>query len=341
MNLPIIPNEPRIVDVETWRKAEDKNDLGIKKACIHDDLPEVVKEVDGEKVDRTIAWTVSREERDRDRDRIQVRGWALGPFRRNPVTLWAHNHGAPPIGQSLKIWKDNNAGQPRLRSLIKFTDQDENAFGYMIYRMVLGRYLRAASVGFLPIKWDKDPEEPEDLPDWRKGNLFKQQELLEHSIVPVPSQRESLAEARSFGIDLTPYVEWSEQILDSGESLFLPRKTVEEVYQMAKGSKPLVFTAKNVTFVCDSSEKENEDANETEEGNTVDPANTADDSSEEKEAPMVLSAETDLETLIELRDEIDGYIKEAEANDDIERVSIDPDLFKNTVREMFGGNTNA
>jgi hypothetical protein len=268
VTLPIVPVEPKIVDVETWRKAEDKTDLAVVKACLHNDAPEQIKEVDGEKVDRTLAWTVSREERDRDRDRIKVSGWALGPFRRNPVTLWAHNHGTPPIGQSLKIWKEKEP-QPRLRSLIKFTDQDENEFGYMIYRLVLGRYLRAASVGFIPIKWDKDPEEPDELPDWQKGNIFKQQELLEHSIVPVPSQRESLREARSYGIDLSPYLSWSEEILDGGAKLLLPRNAVEEIYEMAKGSTTSTFTVKNITFNISKGEDEETDPavpeNETDE----------------------------------------------------------------------------
>ena len=39
---------------------------------------------------------------------------------------------------------------------------------------------------------------------------FKRQKLLEWSAVPVPSNPEGLAQARSFGIDTTPIIGWAD-----------------------------------------------------------------------------------------------------------------------------------
>jgi len=85
--------------------------------------------------------------------------------------------------------------------------------------------LNATSVGFKPKEWVFNED--------RKGVDFKTQELLEFSVVPVPSNPEALIEARSAGIDLGPYKEWAEQVLeDSDPGIWLPRDQVEEIVKL-------------------------------------------------------------------------------------------------------------
>jgi hypothetical protein len=86
---------------------------------------------------------------------------------------------------------------------IEFMDADIHPLAETIFRMVKAGYVKATSVGFLPIEWgwSKDKSRP-------FGIDFTKQELLEISIVPVPANANALAEARRLGIDLDPLFDW-------------------------------------------------------------------------------------------------------------------------------------
>src|SRR5438477_9563106 len=105
--------------------------------------------------------------------------------------------------------------------------------------MVKGGYLNAASVGFLPLKYSRvDPNS--DRPDADRGQRggidFEQQELLEHSIVPVPSNPAALVEARSAlkSADWSAYRNVLERYLDDDEAdPLVPRRRVERAWRHA------------------------------------------------------------------------------------------------------------
>ncbi|MAH50241.1 hypothetical protein CMI37_30755 [Candidatus Pacearchaeota archaeon] len=145
--------------------------------------------------ERTLEITGSTEAQDRDGDVIRVSGWDLKHFRKNPVFLWAHDYGSPPIGRAVEVRKDVGAG--KLTFKIEFADKETFPFADTIFRLFKGGFLHATSVGFIPK--DADPVlDAEGNPTI--GKLFKKQELLELSAVPVPSNPEALLAATSKGI---------------------------------------------------------------------------------------------------------------------------------------------
>jgi HK97 family phage prohead protease len=168
---------------------------------------------------RSAVFTISTEARDRMGDRIMVEGWKLKTYRKNPVVLWAHNKdpGADmlPIGRTVSVLRDvGGDGQKRLRATKQFTTRDENPFGAMVFDLIKGGYLNTASVGFRPLRADPDKalsdEERELFP---YATLFRTQELLESSVVPIPANPEAIIEAKGV-IDVSPYKSFAERILD-------------------------------------------------------------------------------------------------------------------------------
>ena len=176
----------------------------------------VLDKAPGEDFDRVIAWTISTEHRDRDHDRIKVAGWELAHYRKNAVVMWGHNYKEPPIGRSIKTWKDHSGDYARLRMLKQFAPKDMNPFAHMVYRLTQGGYLNTASVGFKALEAEPDPDLSEDeLAKFPRALLFTKQQLLESSVVPIPSNPQALNEAKSVaGIDVSPLATWVERRLD-------------------------------------------------------------------------------------------------------------------------------
>jgi hypothetical protein len=57
--------------------------------------------------------------------------------------------------------------------------------------------------------------------------------LLEISVCPVPCNPSALTEARSIGIDTAPLIEWAEKVLDTGDTVFLPKTELEGLRKQA------------------------------------------------------------------------------------------------------------
>jgi HK97 family phage prohead protease len=161
-----------------------------------------------EGADRTLRFCFSDESVDRMGDTIKASGWNLTDFENNPVTLWAHDSSAPPIGGASNVAVEGT----RLLGNIAFAPPETYQFADTIYRLVLGKFLRAVSVGFMPTRHAF--VQNDDARPW--GIDFLEQDLLEISVCPVPANPNALQEARRKGIDTRPLVEWAERILDSG-----------------------------------------------------------------------------------------------------------------------------
>lgn len=222
----------RFVDLKEFKRlarAGETKDLGVRQA-FH---TEVKAEGDAERV---LQFTISSAVVDRDGDTINVNGWDLSNYNRNPVVLWAHLYHEPPVAKSLAVWVEDG----KLKSRAQFTPRDLNAFGFMVYRMYREGYLNATSVGFIPKEW-KFTNEREGSGFWDPVDFLKQ-ELLEYSAVPVPSNPEALVEARSKGIDTAPMLEWAEKVLSGhyGKGLWLPQKDlVERIHGLLKPERTI------------------------------------------------------------------------------------------------------
>lgn len=232
----------KLVEAAAWKAAsnEERSSLGLIKSHACD--PEVVKaQPDQPDTERALDWVVSTEDVDRDRDILRVAGWDLKAFKKNPVVLWAHNYSAPPIGKAVDIQVDRDKLQLRMRK--QFAPKEISPFADMIFQLAKEKYLRTASVGFIAKDWEENTDQEADR-FGRRGFVVKKQELLESSVVPVPSNPMALSGAKSVhGIDLAPYVEWAEQILDGekGAGLWIPRKSVEDIIAVVRPAKPTVI----------------------------------------------------------------------------------------------------
>lgn len=160
-----------------------------------------IKQV-GSEEDRVLRFIGSDDSEDRDNDVIEVNGWQLENYLKNPVFLWAHDYRQPPVGQALQVWTEDS----KLMFDIKFATRDQYPFADVVYQLYKGGFLRATSVGFRPLAWEQRTE-GEGQNRRVIGLRFTKQELLELSAVPVPANPNALQVARSKGIDTSPLEE--------------------------------------------------------------------------------------------------------------------------------------
>lgn len=155
----------------------------------------------GTEGDRTLRFVGSDESIDRDNDVIEVAGWKLDDYLKNPVFLWAHDYDEPPIGKAVNVTID--AVAKKLLFDVKFPTAEEYPFADTIYKLYKGGYLSATSVGFRGIKSKtRDDELVLEMPEWQRGKRYMEQELLELSAVPVPSNPNALQMAKGAGINI-------------------------------------------------------------------------------------------------------------------------------------------
>jgi len=162
----------------------------------------------GQEEDRILRFITSTESEDRDGDIIEIDGWKLDNYMKNPVILFGHDYGSLPVGKSVNIQKDSV--NKKLIQDIKFPTKDEYEFADTVYRLVKSGYLPATSVGFIGLESEPRLDEKGNY----LGKIYKKQELLETSIVPVPSNPTALMEARSKGIINEKELKMLEEIKD-------------------------------------------------------------------------------------------------------------------------------
>lgn len=143
---------------------------------------------------RVIRFVTSTEVQDRDGDVIETSGWQVDNYMKNPVVLFGHDYSALPVGKTIHIELDTM--NKRMLQDIQFAKKEEYEFADTVYRMAKAGYLNTTSVGFMGIEHEPMFDDSKNY----VGRRYKKQELLETSIVPVPSNPEALIEARSKGI---------------------------------------------------------------------------------------------------------------------------------------------
>lgn len=121
----------------------------------------------------TMVFVASESTPDRIGDIIHASGWQLDSFTKNPVLMFGHDHGIPPIGKVVKVWIEGD----KLLDMVQFDAQDPFA------ALIAGKYQRgfmsAQSVGFRPLEFHRNEAS-------EGGYEFTKQELVEISMVAVP-----------------------------------------------------------------------------------------------------------------------------------------------------------
>lgn len=178
--------------------------------------------VDVEK--RTVKFVISTGDVDRDNDMVDPKGWHLEDYKKSPVVLWAHDHECPPIAKAVSV----SHGAKGLVSVAQFPEKGIYPFADMIFELVKGGFISAASVGFKPMEYKANEK--------RQGFDFSKQSLLEWSIVPVPANPNALMAASAAGVDLKPMQKWLGAVLESWpmDELPIEAKAISAVQKVAK-----------------------------------------------------------------------------------------------------------
>jgi HK97 family phage prohead protease len=127
---------------------------------------------------------------DRYGEVIEPEGWKLENYRRNPVFLNSHRSTdvLNTLGKALIV----AVRYERLFLRVEFAVK-ENPIARVAYSLYRGGFLRAVSVGFMPLKW----EDGKAGGPWRRRYL--EQELLEVSAVGIPANPNALTLALEQG----------------------------------------------------------------------------------------------------------------------------------------------
>lgn len=128
---------------------------------------------------KTYTFLATTESVDRDGEIITLDGWDFAAFEANPVILDGHDYysgckavvgrGVAPLRRTEKGWEID----------VEFAPTDE---GKRVEMLVDGGFIKAVSVGFIPKKIERVKGEPPK---------HTEKELLEISVVPIPSNREA------------------------------------------------------------------------------------------------------------------------------------------------------
>lgn len=109
---------------------------------------------------------ITTEDVDRYGEVINLGGWDLTNYMKNPVVLWGHDHYKMPVGICTSIERTEKG----LLAKGKFAPSEDGQEIRSLYDMGI---IRATSVGFIEIE--------------RMGNIITKAELLEFSFVSVPA----------------------------------------------------------------------------------------------------------------------------------------------------------
>ncbi len=188
-----------------------------------------VKAVDGD--ERAIDFVISTDSLDRHGDRISQDGWKLDAYRKNPVVCWAHDYESLPVARAKNIRVEDG----KLKARAVFTEAGMVRFNDIVFEMCRTGFLNAASVGFVPRKWNWAEDEGR-----RFGMDFEEQELLEFSVVPVPANGEALIEARGLAGDLEPMRAWCRKFALADDEQIVKTADLESMKaKLAAKSVPL------------------------------------------------------------------------------------------------------
>jgi HK97 family phage prohead protease len=127
---------------------------------------------------------------DRYGDIIEVEGWQLADFKRNPVALFSHDPKFV-VGK----WSNLRVEHKELRGGLELAPEGTSDRIDEIRRLVQAGILKAVSVGFKPLE-----HQPIDEKDPWGGTRYTKSELVETSLVAVPANPNALAVAKSLNI---------------------------------------------------------------------------------------------------------------------------------------------
>jgi len=135
---------------------------------------------------RTLTFTASTGEIDRDGDQLEPGGWLLDNYRRNPTVIYGHDYSSLPIAKTTKI----DVSKGSLVAEMTFPPEGTYDRADIIFKLAKLGFINSCSVGFLPV---------ESRPSG-KGKIYQKMELLEISLTAVPSNPGALQQLAAKGV---------------------------------------------------------------------------------------------------------------------------------------------
>jgi len=139
----------------------------------------------GQEVEQILSARVSTVDRDRDGEVILPEGIDFTRYRANPILCWQHKLDIPAVGKCVSI----NADSRGLNCRFQFAP---TPFGKELFSLYGGGYLRAFSISFAPLDFD------------RPTATHRSIELYEISAVNLPSNPQALVQAIGKGLSVSP-----------------------------------------------------------------------------------------------------------------------------------------
>ena len=144
--------------------------------------------------DRTVSFVLSTPARDRHHTVVNQEGWNLEHYRTNPIVGYMHDvywHPDNVIGKSTRIGLEEIDGVLCLTADAVFETADVNLLADKVYRKLLLGTLSSASVGFMDDGKGRWGEGDERQGGENETYYFNGQELIEWSVVTIPSNYEA------------------------------------------------------------------------------------------------------------------------------------------------------
>ena len=199
--------------------------------------------------DRSARFVMTAEIADRYGDVVVAKGGDITEFMKNPVTLWAHNSRAFPIG----MWSDLKTitGTPkRIEGVANFAAEGIEENADKAVKLIAAGMLRACSIGFIPKAWERIT----DKEDRTTGYRFLEWELLECSVCSIPANPAAIVKAA--GGDDALALQGIELVLDewamTPEGLIVPRKDYERAYEVVKNKEVTLHEVKSIDEEADA-----------------------------------------------------------------------------------------
>lgn len=154
-----------------------------------------IKSVDEDK--RQVTFCFSDDQEDRENEIVDQASWDVENFMNAPTILWGHDPSKPEyvLGQGVALDLNNN-GKSYITA--QFDDDATNPTAGMVFRQIVRRTLRTVSAAFITHTYEVE----NDILH------LKDNELLEVSIAPIPSNPRALAKELKAGNITTKDAHW-------------------------------------------------------------------------------------------------------------------------------------
>lgn len=152
--------------------------------------------------DRVVSFRSSTPDLDRHGTRVLPMGIQTENYDRNPIFLWGHDgYGGLVGGPSIESVIGRTIGHQKSREAfdhdVEFVPADVNPKAEMALRLVQLDFLGPTSIGFEPKRFHEEAQQRGAAPDAPPVVVFDEVDLLEVSLVPIPSNPHAQALARA------------------------------------------------------------------------------------------------------------------------------------------------